>query len=326
LLHGFCCAFQPVTMATQPAADYPFYIVDAFTKRLRRGNPAAVVLLTPEPLLSDSDMQSVAAEFNLSETAFVFLASGSAAPDRPVPLRWFTPKCEVALCGHATLAAATAVHLHLRASGRDCDRLEFDTMSGLLPVTRDAATGQWSLDFPLGTVEPIAMGDRDASAALLESALGDELGVNSVLSLAHSPDRQKLLIELKPEARDQFLRLRPDTAAMVAAAPTGQRIRGVIVTVSGEGFRERDGDDSGEFDFLSRYFAPWVGIPEDPVTGAAHTVLAAYWRAKLGGRDEMLAKQCSRRGGVLRLRVDAGRGRVALTGHSVMSAHGRVAI
>jgi predicted PhzF superfamily epimerase YddE/YHI9 len=257
----------------------PYWIVDAFTERAFAGNPAAVVLLetSPEP----EWMQSVAAEMNLSETAFV-VPRGPAE----LSLRWFTPAVEVPLCGHATLATA-----HVLWSERGFDPAggaRFHTLSGVLEAQRD---GSWvELDLP-----SIPATGREAPPEL-------------AAALGHAPVRaakseQDWLAEYATER--EVRALRPDFARVRALG--GQ---GVIATA-------RATDD--RFDFVSRYFAPAVGIDEDPATGAAHCTLAPWWAARLG-RPKLVGFQASRRGGVLRVEDRGERARVA--GHAVTVASG----
>ncbi len=255
--------------------------IDAFTDRPFTGNPAAVCLLDRE--VDDGWMQAVAAEMNLSETAFV----GAAGDRGEVPLRWFTPSTEVDLCGHATLASAHALwELGEVPAGTP---IRFATRSGVL-VAR-GQHGEVRLDFPATPASPAL-----APAGLLE-ALGTEprwLGRS----------RFDYLVELGSE--QEVRALRPDLARLRAVAT-----RGVIVTAAA----------SGSFDFVSRFFAPAVGVDEDPVTGSAHCCLAPFWSERLG-RDELAGFQASRRGGVVRTLL-AGE-RVVLAGHAVTVLRGEL--
>ena len=239
----------------------PFFQVDAFTAKPFTGNPAAVCLLEKE---ADADwMQAVAAEMNLSETAFVApLANGFG-------LRWFTPATEVDLCGHATLASAQV----LWETGRltEDDTANFHTRSGVLTAKR---VGDWiELDFPATPAEPIES----------PPGLSDLLG--SVPKFV-GRSRFDLLLELTDaeELRD----LNPDFAGL-SSLP----VRGFIVTSK---------SDLPEYDFLSRFFAPAAGINEDPVTGSAHCALAPFWGERLG-KSEMTAFQASARGGVVKVKL-----------------------
>jgi PhzF family phenazine biosynthesis protein len=245
--------------------------IDAFADAPFTGNPAAVVVLD-EPA-DDTWMQSVAAEVNLSETAFVRpLSSGSWS------LRWFTPTIEVDLCGHATLA--TAHHLW-RDVGLDDPTLHFETRSGTLRATR-LDEGWIELDFPADPTRPVEP----------PPGLIDALGVPPAHVVAVSAGRDDLLVELAtPEA---VVAAEPDHRAL------GQLpLRGISVSAAG---RSASDPALARYDVVSRFFAPGSGVPEDPVTGSAHCTLGPYWGERLG-RTELLAHQASRRGGVVRVRA-----------------------
>jgi PhzF family phenazine biosynthesis protein len=262
------------------AMSLPLFVVDAFTDRLFAGNPAAVCLLQ-EPA-EDGWLQSVAAEMNLSETAFVH-AEGAA-----FRLRWFTPKVEVDLCGHPTLASA---HVLWQQGRVPPDRgIAFRTRSGTLTASRKGELIE--LDFPL----------KPAEEAPPPAGLAEALGT-AMLRAGRS--QFDWLAEVGSE---EVLRsLRPDFAAL-ARLP----VRGVIVTSR---------PATGEFDFVSRFFAPAVGVPEDPVTGSAHCCLADWWGRRLG-KDEMVGYQASARGGVVRVRLAGNR--VLLGGRAVTVLRGEL--
>lgn len=256
------------------------HVVDAFTHRPFRGNPAAVCLLD-EPA-DEGWMKNVAREMNLSETAFLHPIEGGYA------LRWFTPAAEVKLCGHATLASAAVLWrtgvLPTETAAR------FHTLSGWLTCRCE---GDWiAMDFPLRVAEPCPAPDG------LAAALGCELrfcGANGT----------DFLVEVANEA---VLRgLRPDFRAVMQLP-----VRGVIVTCRGE---------SADYDFISRFFAPAVGVNEDPVTGSAHCALAAHWAAKLG-RTALTGFQASARGGFVR--VEPRGDRVLLRGQAVIMSEVRL--
>jgi PhzF family phenazine biosynthesis protein len=241
------------------------FIVDAFTDRPFAGNPAAVCLLDEE---RDADwMQAVAAELNLSETAFV------RPLDDGFELRWFTPAIEVELCGHATLASAHA----LRTEGvvNTVQPIRFHTRSGVLTCTHE--DGLVELDFPATPAQ-----EDEPPAGLL-----DALGVRPSF-VGSSKFDKFVLVESEQVVRS----LKPDFAQLRQIS-----MRGVIVTST---------SDDPQFDFVSRYFAPGAGIDEDPVTGSAHCCLGPYWNAQLG-KTEMTAFQASARGGVVRIRVTGDR-------------------
>lgn len=255
----------------------PLYQVDAFTEVPFRGNPAAVCLL--DGARDEAWMRAVAAEMNLSETAFLHPQSGST--QGAWSLRWFTPVCEVALCGHATLAAA---HVLWETERLPRERVaEFDTQSGRLTAT--ARDGEIELDFPAKRVE------SSAAPAGLAAALGVE--TRAVLK-----SQFDYLIEIESAAA--LRELRPDFARL-ARIP----VRGVIVTAR---------SDDPRYDFLSRFFAPAAGINEDPVTGSAHCSLAPYWAERLG-KSNLSGYQVSARGGGVRVHVVGER--VLLCGRAV---------
>jgi PhzF family phenazine biosynthesis protein len=249
-----------------------FQHVDAFTDRPFAGNPAGVCLLTKDA--SAQWMQRAAAEVNLSETAFV-----RRRDDGDFDLRWFTPAAEVALCGHGTLAAAHT--LWELGELAPAETARFHTQSGLLTAVRQ---GEWiELDFPANPPSETA-----APEGLLE-AIG-------LRALYVGKTRFDYLVEVENE--DAVRVATPDFAALRKLG-----VRGVMITA-------RSGTPS--VDFASRFFAPGVGIDEDPVTGSAHCALAPYWHAKLG-KSELVGHQVSPRGGIVRCTVasDAARDRVA---------------
>jgi PhzF family phenazine biosynthesis protein len=252
--------------------------VDAFTGAAFGGNPAAVCLLGRPA--DPAWMQRVAAEMNLAETAFVEPRDGGYG------LRWFTPAVEVALCGHATLATAHVLYETGRVAAGQ--QICFDSASG--PLIARQVGAAISLDFPA----------TPAVAAPPPPGLLDALGVASAAWTGAAPEDFMVVLETEQDVRA----LRPDQAAL-AAATAG--LRGTIVT--GPAAAPADGAD-----FVSRFFAPGVGIAEDPVTGSAHCTLAPYWCERLG-RPELTGYQASARGGTVRVRLAGDR--VILTGHAV---------
>ncbi|MBV8517261.1 MAG: PhzF family phenazine biosynthesis protein [Acidobacteria bacterium] len=257
--------------------------VDAFTAAAFRGNPAAVCLLDRER--DDAWMQNVAAEMNLSETAFLLQR------DDGYSLRWFTPAVEVALCGHATLASAHALWEEQLLDANE--RARFYTKSGLLTADRD---GEWiELDFPA-----TAANASDAPDGLLD-ALG--------LAGASFIGRNKFDYLVEVDSEETVRALAPDHARLRTIP-----VRGVIVTSRAS---------NGDYDFVSRFFAPGSGVDEDPVTGSAHCALAPYWAAKLG-REELTGFQASARGGIVRVRVDGAR--VKLRGNAVTVLRGELVV
>lgn len=242
----------------------PLFHVDAFTERPFAGNPAAVCILASwKP---DGWLQAVAQEMNLPETAFMVKKADG------FELRWFTPKVEVDLCGHATLAAA---HILWQQGLSSSDVICFATKSGTLKAMR--CGDDIELDFPL-TPETAT----EAPAGLLEA-----LGTSAQYVGKSQFD---YLVEVESEA---VLRsLAPDFKRLATLSA-----RGIIVTSTSANNR---------FDFVSRFFAPASGIDEDPVTGSAHCCLGDYWRRRLG-KNEFTAFQASPRGGTIKVRVTSTR-------------------
>lgn len=248
--------------------------VDAFTDKPFAGNPAGVCVL--ERPASEDWMRQIAAEMNLSETAFLHPEDGRYR------LRWFTPAAEVDLCGHATLASAHVLW-HDKIVPEE-QVIRFMTRSGLLEARKQ---GEWlELNFPakpsVPTTDP--------------GGLAEALGVSPLYIGKSAFD---YLLEI--ESDSQLRTLTPDLNA-IGKLP----VRGVIVTARSQ---------ATEFDFVSRFFAPAVGVPEDPVTGSAHCVLGPYWMSKLG-KNSFTAYQASKRGGVMRVRVEGDR--VRLSGQAVI--------
>ncbi|XP_055027214.2 phenazine biosynthesis-like domain-containing protein [Misgurnus anguillicaudatus] len=268
--------------------EIPVFTVDAFTNLPFKGNPAAVCLIENE--LRDELYQSIAAEMNLSETAFITRRnSGDFSSGARFGLRWFTPKTEVPLCGHATLASA-AVLFYMKNNVNPV--VVFETLSGELCVRQNEES--IIMDFPLN--KPKIQAQHEVKD-LLKAVVGD-LPIQDV---CYSETTKKLMVCLADTCeRSKLTSLKPEADALLRNESTG-KIKGVIVTMKGAPTAQPG------YDFYSRYFAPWVGILEDPVTGSAHTVLAGYWSEKLG-KKKMLAYQCSSRGGELELEIrDDGR-------------------
>lgn len=258
----------------------PMYQVDAFAGRVFSGNPAAVCPL--EAWLPDDQMQAIAAENNLAETAF-FVRNGSG-----YKLRWFTPAVEVDLCGHATLASASVILNDLTPGERS---VAFETKSGTLTVTRDGDL--YSLDFPARppqACEPVPS---------LAPALGGEpqqiLAARDYFVVYAS---EQELRALKP---DMQALMNIDRFAVIATAPAGEQ--------------------SQDADFVSRFFAPAKGIPEDPVTGSAYCTLIPYWSKRLG-KTKLHAYQVSPRSGELWCE-DRG-DRVTMSGKAVRFLEGTI--
>jgi len=262
--------------------EIDIYQVDAFTDRLFGGNPAAVCPL-PDGWLADELMQDIAAENNLSETAFIV---ESAETGRDYAIRWFTPTREVDLCGHATLASGYVITSFL-ASGRQ--EITFGSRSGPLGVKKD---GEWFvLDFP---AQP---GTRVEDDGRVRAAIRQD-----PLEVWEAP---------------KWFAVLPDEAAVRACRPDLDKVmeigKGSLIVTG-------PGDDC---DFVSRYFAPGGGIPEDPVTGSAHSVLTPYWAERLG-KTSLTARQVSKRGGFLKVELKGDR--VMIAGQAALYMRGRIAV
>lgn len=256
----------------------PLFQVDAFTTRRFSGNPAAVVLIDVFP--EDAVMQAIAAENNLAETAFL------CPEGNDYRLRWFTPRVEVPLCGHATLASSAVVMERLQP---ERTWVVFHSASGPLTVTRTARG--YLMDFPARPSEPVRVPPG------FEEALGAmpvEVRVNEFNYLA------------RLESARAVRELAPDMAAIARMDRSG-----VIVTAPGD----------EHYDFVSRYFAPAKGVSEDPVTGGAHCMLAPYWAGQLG-KTGFRAYQASQRGGEMLCRLAGDR--VEMEGACVFYLEGAV--
>jgi PhzF family phenazine biosynthesis protein len=263
--------------------ELPILQIDAFTAEAFKGNPAAVCLL--DRSRPDEWMQRVAAEMNLSETAFVVPRS---IIDDGFDLRWFTPAVEVPLCGHATLASAHALwEMGKLTAGEEA---RFHTLSGLLTARRAGA--RIELDFPALPVNEATLPDEILQA----------LGVKPRY-VGRDNNERNFLIELETE--EAVRSLKPDFESLRRTATAG-----VIVTARAS---------AEPYDFVSRFFASYAGIDEDPVTGSAHCSLAPYWAERLG-KSEMTGYQASARGGVVGVRLKGNR--VLLSGEAVTVLRG----
>ena len=257
----------------------PIFQADAFASSLYKGNPAAVVPLTQ--WLAGSTMQQIAAENNLSETAFYI------EEDNHFYIRWFTPKAEVNLCGHATLATA---HVLFNELNFQRDLLLFNSKSGMLTVRK--SQDKLQLDFPADFVQPIE----------LDPVFTDALGIAPIAAFKGRTDYLLLF-----ESEEMIQNIKPNFHLLQQTDA-----RGIIVTAAGK-----------EVDFVSRFFAPRVGVDEDPVTGSAHTSLVPFWAEKLH-KTEMTALQLSERGGQLWCALAGDR--VLIAGKAVTYLRGEIEI
>lgn len=264
----------------------PIYQVDAFTSEVFRGNPAAVCPL--EQWIPDEMMQAIAAENNLSETAFFVPLDD----DGHYHLRWFTPRREVPLCGHATLATA---HVLLNILNPQSDCVVFKTKSGALTVNKDEA---WlTMDFPAYTFQPAELDDHILSA------------FPATPTTIYKGGDYETRYYLVYDSEDIIPTMKVNMSIMETAAPYG-----FAITAPGK-----------DYDCVSRYFSPSSGIGEDPVTGSLHSSLVPYW-AKTLGKNNILAYQASARGGVLRCEYHPERERVTIQGQAVSYLQGTITL
>jgi PhzF family phenazine biosynthesis protein len=264
----------------------PFYWIDAFANRVFTGNPAGVGPL--DRWLDDALMQKIAFENGLAETAFFV----RTAADR-FQLRWFTPVLEVDLCGHATLATACVLFTHL---GLSSHHLTFDSRSGPLVVTRKGDL--FELDFP---ARPAAAVEATALPPALTRSLLPAIPLQWLKVITHP-----YYLAIFARA-DDVLALRPDFVALASLVDTR-----IIATAPGD-----------DCDFVSRFFAPGAGVPEDPVTGSAHCTLVPYWAERLR-KTELYARQVSARGGELWCELAGNR--VKIDGRAVLYLRGEITV
>jgi PhzF family phenazine biosynthesis protein len=264
------------------------YQVDVFTNEYYKGNPAAVCILKDK--LEDSTMKLIAAEMNLSETAFVLPIDEKS---NRYLLRWFTPEVEVSLCGHGTIGTAKVLYEVLNI---DADIITFETKSGDLIAKR--YSDGIGIDMPLDIPEDI----------IIPKELIDAIGIKEYEDVKIGKKTRKLIIRVNAE--DKILNLKPDFNKM-KSIEFNDDIKGVAITT----------DNTDDYDFISRYFNPWAGINEDPVTGSVHTVLVNYWGSILG-KNSMRAYQASYRAGELILKIQGDR--VEIVGDAIISLKGEI--
>ncbi|TVZ40873.1 PhzF family phenazine biosynthesis protein [Alteromonadaceae bacterium 2753L.S.0a.02] len=265
--------------------EFTVYQVDAFSHRPFSGNPAAVIVL--DHWLEEELMQSIAAEMNLSETAFVVKEAAEYG------IRWFTPSTEVELCGHATLASAHVLYQHY---GYADNEIRFQSLSGLLLTRKKGSKLQ--LDFP----------KADVKAVEIPTELIDAI---SARPIAVASAGQKLLVEFDSARR--VCELKPDMNRLLKVPYTGICCCALA----------NDYVADPQPDFISRFFAPKAGINEDPVTGSAHTLLMPYFANKTG-KSKLLARQASARGGDLELELQGDR--VLIAGDAVTVMKGSLSL
>ena len=257
-------------------------------------------------------------------------------------LRWFTPEMEVPLCGHATLAAAHAICLGGSNSSNSAIPITFETLSGVLTARKlgpscaatiedTSSSDRYSMDFPLivpssSQAESFSP-DFEPNSKLIQCACGGGSGVGDgdeypqVQEIVYAPSLRYLVIVLKGVlSEDAFKSMQPDINGILAAHSDGKLV-GVILTIAAATAASED--TSKGYDFYSRFFGPWAGINEDPVTGSAHSVLAPFWAEKLG-KTEMVARQCSKRGGTVGVKVNRETERVEICGSATCVIRGEM--
>ncbi len=251
----------------------PIFFVDAFTEKPFKGNQAAVCVLSET--ISDKLMQSIAKEIGFSETVFALPVE---LEKNIYNLRWFTPQTEVPLCGHGTLAASKILFSFYTNTAK----ITYKTLSGILSAINE---GYFiSLDFPLGSPK------KDTNLNKLK--LCEALGIEEFVNIAGCQITSNILIEMRDE--ESVKQISPDFSLLKNMDITPYS--GLIITAR----------SSDKYDFVSRYFTPWEGINEDPVTGSAHCVLAAYWQNRLN-KTNFHAKQISERSGELFIKIENNR-------------------
>ncbi|CAM6098559.1 unnamed protein product [Calypogeia fissa] len=306
----------------QSPESIDYAVIDAFVWDNLKGNPAAVVLLSEWK--DDKWLQDVAVEFNLSQTAYLVKkekaidskdgsdANGEAEPViHDFDLRWLTPVSEVKLCGHATMASSHLLY-HSGIVGKK-DVIHFHTKSGILAV-RSVHSKE------IGAENDSSEGTKIPKADLVEMSFPLITTTQSVSSIEALPItlRNVGVVTAEKGSNDYLIVELESSAAVENLQPNLQELLncdyfGLIVTAPG--------DKASGFDFVSRCFFPKQGINEDPVCGSAHCVLASYWSTKLG-KDNLLAYQASKRGGVLELQIDKKAGKVIIRGRSAISMTG----
>lgn len=269
------------------------YQVDAFTSESFKGNPAAVCILEND--ISDELMKNIAQEMNLSETAFVKpLKNLNIGKGNLFSLRWFTPEVELDLCGHATIATSKVLFDEFNIKEQ---YIKYETKSGLL--TAKKKDEKISLDFPI---------DKALDFNLTQDIL-DAMGIRSYSKAIIGEKTRKLVIEVKD--KENIINLKPNFE-ILKSLKFKSDVKGIGVTCRG----------NEKYDFISRYFNPWDGINEDPVTGSVHTLLANYWSNKLNKMD-MNAYQASNRSGEISLKL-LENDRVKLSGEAVIVLRGEL--
>ena len=297
------------------------FTVDAFTDTPFSGNPAGVCIVPrSENDNSNGVYQTKHAkyrdEMNISETSFI--TNYERTLSNVFELRWMTPTVEVNLCGHGTLSAAAVIFEQY--GNKVGNKLMFHTLSGILIAEKNLGSGKIKMTLPNNP--PVIVSNLTNVHKKIFECMNFRM--EDFVEAAYSATTKKLLICLKNFDRDKLEALKPNVDALVKVDQAkeivqGNHVKGVILTFKVEG----NGDtNSKKYNFLSRYFAPWVGIPEDPVTGSAHTVLTPYWSTRFNGQKIFSARQCSRRGGDLSLVLSDDDDKVYVSGNATIVMSG----
>ncbi|XP_010422524.1 PREDICTED: uncharacterized protein LOC104707796 [Camelina sativa] len=293
-----------------------YFVVDAFTDSAFKGNPAAVCFLDDNNERDDTWLQSLAAEFNISETCFltpITITTPTGFNSSRFSLRWFTPSAEVDLCGHATLASA---HCLFSDGLVDTDKVEFVTRSGILTAKRisddtselndgEVKGGSFFIELNFPVVPTCDINLSDVTSSMITKALNGAT-----------------ILDIKVTATNNLLVVLPSMESVTDLQPRMDDVLqcpcdGIIVTAAGSA--------GSAYDFYSRYFAPKFGVDEDPVCGSAHCALAHYWSLKMNKCD-FLAYQASPRSGTIGIHLDKEMQRVFLRGKSVTVMEGHVLV
>ncbi|GAA5939091.1 Yhi9p [Sporobolomyces koalae] len=306
--------------------ELTFYTVDAFTQEPFSGNPAAVIIEGLEGTSTPSDdiRLQIAAEFNLSETAYATRLSAKGSEEPRYSLTWFTPTEEIPLCGHATLATAQIIFKHHESNART---IHFESRRRGTLVARKNDDDSISLDFPVSSLVTLSLDDKRWSKALdkilkITKEPDDVMDMGHVVRMDWADEVNGLVVELSDEVDLEHLKVDPSKLSGIAGM--------VILT--------QPAPKGSGHDIYSRVFAPDIGVPEDPVTGAAHTALAAFYTlespslsrlynsAQIRIDRTLRAKQVGRRGGELIVKYDPETKRVELRGFARQVMQGQISL
>jgi len=299
-----------------------YAIIDVFCVpgKVFSGNPAAVCLLEYDDEISDETKTYIGCELNLSDTAFVsksWSKTTSQQVENHYTLRWYSPTKEVALCGHATIATAEVLFSKMERGSTKVTTIHFETKcKGNLSATMNWDTGRISINFPLTRVTPISELEMKFVPNLLQHLI-QPFDKTFIHSVHYAKSTKYLFVRLHDRRGEKGLTdLKPDFYNLSALQGNDVIVTGAIVTVRGV----------GDIHFYSRFFAPWMGVNEDPVCGSAHCALTAYW-SNILNQKKLLGKQCSKRGGYIYCSLsDSDPERVILEGNTKIFAKGELSL